>query len=188
MCSSNSSHSKASLSRSCLLMLLNHRQENQEHEGEESEAGLARRQSKTFWGHPNPSNRLHTLCSQRTFVMGLHATHMSGECVCDGIDGFIKEEFHLGEEGEGWSQIRPLVTQEGNTHLPPNVPSHNMFLTIEHSKVQKTTMVSMFVPGLTWSVLLSFYFESWMQHSSSKRCGRNMLEVFQRGIKRHVLE
>ena len=24
-----------------------------------------------------------------------------------------------------WSQIRPLVTQEGNTHLPPNVPSHN---------------------------------------------------------------
>ena len=108
MCSSNSSHSKASLSRSCLLMLLNHRQENQEHEGEESEAGLARRQSKTFWGHPPPSNRLHTLCSQRTFVMGLHATHMSGECVCDGIDGFIKEEFHLGEEGEeeeGWSQV-----------------------------------------------------------------------------------
>ena len=90
-------------------MLLNHRQENQEHEGEESEAGLARRQSKTFWGHPPPSNRLHTLvCSQRTFVMGLHATHMSGECVCDGIDGFIKEEFHLGEEGEeeeGWSQV-----------------------------------------------------------------------------------
>ena len=90
-------------------MLLNHRQENQEHEGEESEAGLARRQSKTFWGHPPTlSNRLHTLCSQRTFVMGLHATQMSGECVCDGIDGFIKEEFHLGEEGEGeegWSQV-----------------------------------------------------------------------------------
>ena len=100
-----------------------------------------------------------------------------------------------------WSQIRPLVTQEGNTHLPPNVPSHNFenmdgemdrahvivayvsYHRTFKSRQFKQSMVSMFVPGLTWSVLLSFCFESWMQHSSSKRSGRNMLEVFQRGIK-----
>ena len=60
-------------------------------------------------------------CSSRTFLMGLH---MSGACVCDGIDGFIKEEFLLEPPG---LDLRSAQCKTGNTHLSPNVPNQHNF-------------------------------------------------------------
>ena len=60
-------------------------------------------------------------CSSRTFLMGLH---MSGACVCDGIDGFIKEEFLLEPPG---LDLRSAQCKTGNTHLSPNVPNQQNF-------------------------------------------------------------
>ena len=102
---SNILHSKSSLSRSCLLMLLNHQSEDREHEElRMGRAGLAHRQSRTSWGHQVMG--LQPCSSLPTFLMGLHAMLMSGACV--GWNWWI----HQGRipSGATWigSEVRPM--------------------------------------------------------------------------------
>ena len=83
--------------------------------GEEESRGGAREDFEVTTG------QVIAPCSSRTFLMGLH---MSGACVCDGIDGFIKEEFLLEPPG---LDLRSAQCKTGNTHLSPNVPNQHNF-------------------------------------------------------------
>ena len=121
------------MSRSCLLMLLNHQLEDREHGRVRIvRAGLAHRQSQTFWGQPAPSNGLTAARSTPCSNISNGITHVWSVCAMELMDSSRKNSIWTKkkddmEDGARWDglQIRPSCNTAGNTHLPPNVPQHN---------------------------------------------------------------